>query len=213
MSAFPEYYRPKLDFVQTEKGIKLVKDTFETELAKELSLLRVSAPRFLKVGKGLQDDLSGTQVLVAFKTKFTPEIVEVVHSLAKWKRYCLWRYKFKQGTGLYTDMDAIRKDEDVDEIHSIYVDQGDWERVIYKEERDLKFLRIIVKKIYKAILKTEKKVAKKFPVLKQKLVSKITFLHSEELEAIYPELTPKEREREAAKKYAAVFVIGLGHPL
>lgn len=209
----PQGYKPKLDFVQTEQAIKLVKDIFEKELSKELSLLRVSAPRFLKVGKGLQDDLAGTQIPVAFKTKFTPEIVEVVHSLAKWKRYCLWRYKFKQGSGLYTDMDAIRKDEDVDEIHSIYVDQWDWERVISKEERDLQFLRTIVKKIYKAILKTERKAAKKFPSLKHKLPQKITFLHSEELEEIYPELTPKERETIIIKKYGAVFLIGIGHPL
>src|SRR3989338_5073997 len=146
MSAFPEYYRPKLDFYQTESGIKLVKGTFERELAKELSLLRVSAPRFLVTGTGLQDDLAGTQVPVGFRTKVTDKQVEMVHSLAKWKRYTLGRYRCKQGTGIYADMDAVRKDEDVDETHSVYVDQWDWERVMSEKERNLDFLEKVVLK-------------------------------------------------------------------
>lgn len=209
----PEGYKPKLDFFETEKGIKLVKDTFEQKLAKKLSLIRVSAPRFLKVGKGLQDDLAGTQTPVSFKTKFTTDLVEVVHSLAKWKRYSLWKYGFKPGTGLYTDMDAIRKDEDVSPIHSIYVDQWDWERIMLKEERTIPFLKKIVTSIYAAILETEKVMEKKFPKLKQRLPKKITFLHAEELEEMYPQLSPKDRERAISKKYGAVFLIGIGHPL
>ncbi|MFH0701139.1 MAG: aspartate--ammonia ligase [Candidatus Woesearchaeota archaeon] len=209
----PKEYKTQLDFVQTEKAIKLVKDTFERTLAKRLHLLRVSAPRFLKVGKGLQDDLAGTQTPVSFKTKFVLETVEVVHSLAKWKRYTLWKQEFKPGTGLYTDMDAIRKDEEVDEIHSIYVDQWDWERVITKKDRSLNFLKEIVTKIYASILETEKKVEKEFPALKSTLPKKIHFIHSEELEQLFPKLTSTEREKEVAKKYGAVFLIGIGHPL
>jgi len=212
-TTIPLEYEAKLDFFQTEKGIKLVKDTFEKSLAKHLRLLRVSAPRFLKVGKGLQDDLAGTQTPVSFKTKFVPESIEVVHSLAKWKRYCLWKYGFKPGTGLYTDMDAIRKDEEVDEIHSIYVDQWDWERVITKEDRSLTFLKKIVHEIYASILETERKVEQAFPQLKRTLPKKIHFVHSEELERTYPKLSAKEREKEIAKKYGAVFLIGIGHPL
>jgi aspartate--ammonia ligase len=212
-TAIPIIYTPKLDFVETEKAIKLVKDTFERSLSKRLHLLRVSAPRFLKVGKGLQDDLAGTQTPVGFKTKFTSDLVEVVHSLAKWKRYTLWKYAFKPGTGLYTDMDAIRKDEDIDEIHSIYVDQWDWERVITIKDRSLSFLKGIVKEIYVSILETQKKIEKEFPKLKKTFPKEIRFVHSEELEEIYPKLSPKEREYEIAKKYGVVFLIGIGHPL
>ncbi len=209
----PLGYHPLLSFRETEEAIKLVKDAFEGKLAKRLNLLRVTAPRFLKVGEGLQDDLAGTQIPVAFKTKFRPEIIEVVHSLAKWKRYTLWKHGFKHGTGLYTDMDAIRKDEEVDAIHSIYVDQWDWERVISKEERTIPFLKKIVKKIYSAILETETVVSKTYPQVKPTLPKKITFMHAEELEEEYSHLTPKAREREVAKKYGAVFLIGIGHPL
>jgi len=210
---FSKGYVPKLDFFETEKGIKLIKDTFETKLARKLSLQRVSAPKFLIVGTGLQDDLAGTQTPVGFKTKFTDERVEIVHSLAKWKRYSLGKYGFKQGTGLYTDMDAIRKDEDVSEIHSIYVDQWDWERVISKEERSLDILKKIVKLIYEALLETEGIVEKEFPVLKSKLPKEIKFVHSEELEELFPKMSSKEREFAIAKKHGAVFLIGIGHPL
>ncbi|MFA6461657.1 MAG: aspartate--ammonia ligase [Candidatus Woesearchaeota archaeon] len=209
----PKDYHPKLDFKQTEIAIKLVKDMFEKKLAKKLSLLRVSAPKFLKVGKGLQDDLAGTQIPVSFQTKFTSEKIEVVHSLAKWKRYSLWKYGFKEGTGLYTDMDAIRKDEDVDPIHSIYVDQWDWERVMSKEERTIPFLKGIVRKIYSAILETEKEVEKRFPGVKSRLPKEIKFVHAQDLEEEFPKLSSKERETAIAKRYGAVFLIGIGHPL
>ncbi|MFH1503746.1 MAG: aspartate--ammonia ligase [Candidatus Diapherotrites archaeon] len=206
-------YKSKLDLIETEIGIKLIKDTFEKKLAEKLSLQRVSAPKFLMVGKGLQDDLAGTQIPVGFKTKFTDTTVEIVHSLAKWKRYALKKYGFKHGTGLYTDMDAIRKDEDVDDIHSIYVDQWDWETIISREERNTLFLKEIVKKIYKAILETEEVVEKEFPRLKPRLPKEIKFVHSEELEEMYPQSSPKEREDKITEKYGAVFIMGIGYPL
>ncbi|MCX6749997.1 MAG: aspartate--ammonia ligase [Candidatus Pacearchaeota archaeon] len=206
-------YKSKLNLIDTEIGIKLIKDTFERKIAERLSLQRVSAPRFLLVGKGLQDDLAGTQIPVSFKTKFTDATIEMVHSLAKWKRHALQKYGFKHGTGLYTDMDAIRKDEDVDNIHSIYVDQWDWELIISKEQRNITFLKEIVRKIYTGILKTEEIVAGTFPKLKPRLPKEIKFIHSEELEEMYPKLSPKEREDRITEKYGAVFIIGIGHPL
>lgn len=212
MKHLPKDYKPKLDYFQTSKGIKLVKDTFEKKLAEKLCLQRVSAPRFLKTGKGLQDDLAGTQVPVSFKTKFTDGI-EVVHSLAKWKRWTLGKKGFSLGTGLYTDMDAIRKDEDVSPIHSIYVDQWDWEKVISKDDRKIEYLKYTVRKIYTALKETEYEVAKEFPELKKHLPEDIKFVTSQELEDRFPELTPKEREDEAAKEHGAIFLIGIGHPL
>jgi aspartate--ammonia ligase len=144
---------------------------------------------------------------------FCEEPIEVVHSLAKWKRYTLGKHGFKPGTGLYTDMDAIRKDEDVDDIHSIYVDQWDWERVMTKEQRSLDFLKDIVRKIYSAMLDTESVMAEKFPQLERKLPGKIHFVHTEELEEMFPHLSPKDREDVIARKHGAVFIIGIGHPL
>jgi aspartate--ammonia ligase len=209
----PKDYKSKLSFLETERGIKFIKDVFQKKLAEKLSLYRVSAPKFLRTDKGLQDDLAGTQVPVSFKVKHTGDTVEVVHSLAKWKRFTLGKFGFKQGTGLYTDMDAIRKDEDMSEIHSIYVDQWDWERVISKEERTIDFLKSVVSKIYQALLEIELEVEKSFPQLKTRLPKEITFVHTEELEEIYPKLTPKEREDAITKKFGAVFLIGIGAPL
>lgn len=209
----PRGYKSKLSLRETEKGIKLIKDTFQTKLAHYLNLERVSAPKFLEIGTGLQDDLAGTQTPVGFKVKHTDNLIEIVHSLAKWKRSTLGRYGFKVGEGIYTDMDAIRKDEDISEIHSIYVDQWDWELVIEKEQRTLEFLREIVKKIYLAMIDTEKRILKEFPALSFRLPKEITFIHSEELEEMYPEFTSKEREDIIAEKYGAVFIIGIGHPL
>jgi aspartate--ammonia ligase len=213
MEILPKEYTSKLSFFETEKAIKLVKDTFQKKLAEKLSLSRVTAPRFLMVGDGLQDDLAGTQVPVSFKVKHTSTPVEVVHSLAKWKRFALGRYGFKHGLGLYTDMDAIRKDEDLDAIHSLYVDQWDWERVISKEERSLAFLKSIVKKIYSAILETKEIVKGDFSGFSDELPKEIEFIHSEELEELYPELSEKEREKAITKKHGAVFLMGIGHPL
>ena len=206
-------YKSKLNLTETQIGIKLVRDTFEKKLAKKLSLSRVTAPKFLITGTGLQDDLAGTQIPVGFKTKFTDTTIEIVQSLAKWKRYALKKYNFKQGTGLYTNMDAVRKDEDIDDIHSIYVDQWDWELAISKKQRNIHFLKENVKKIYKAILETEKIVEEVFPKLKRRLPKKIKFIHSEELEEMYPRLSPMERENKITKKFGAVFIIGIGYPL
>lgn len=211
--ALPEQYTSKLDVFETETAIKLVKDTFERRLAEELNLLRVTAPRFLKVGKGLQDDLAGTQIPVRFKTNATDEYVEIVHSLAKWKRYTLGKHGFEVGSGLYTDMDAIRKDEELSEIHSVYVDQWDWELVISKNQRTIEFLKEIVRKIYSAILSTEETLEKTYPALKKTLPKEIQFIHSEELVEMYPGMTSKEREHAISEKFGAVFLIGIGHPL
>ncbi|MFH1770635.1 MAG: aspartate--ammonia ligase [archaeon] len=211
--AIVQGYKPKLGFFETEKAIKLVKDVFERKLAEKLSLQRVSAPRFLIVGTGLQDDLAGTQIPVSFKTKFTEKPVEIVHSLAKWKRQALGKYGFHKGTGLYTDMDAIRKDEDISPIHSVYVDQWDWEKVISKEERTIGFLKKAVKEIYSALLETAEIVEETFPALQTKLPEKISFLHTEDLELMFPDKTSREREYFAAKKLRAFFLIGIGGAL
>jgi aspartate--ammonia ligase len=213
MKHIPKEYKTKLGYLETHKAIKLAKDTFEKKLAEKLSLHRVSAPRFIRTDKGLQDDLAGTQIPVSFDIKHTKETVEVVHSLAKWKRHTLGKHKFKHGTGIYTDMDAIRKDEELSPIHSIYVDQWDWERVIEKKERHREFLKDTVKKIYEALLETEEIVSTEFPKLEKRLPKDIKFIHTEELEEKYPKLTPKEREYEAAKEHKALFLIGIGHAL
>ncbi len=209
----PRDYKPRLDFFKTQKGIMLIKKTFEKKMIEEFSLQKISAPIFLKTGTGLQDDLGGKQIPVSFELGFTDTSIEIVQALTKWKRHVLGKYGFRIGTGVLTDMRAIRKDEEIDEIHSIFVDQWDWELVISKEQRTLEFLKKVVKKIYESILETEKVVEKEFPELKPKLPQKIEFIHTEELEEIYPKLSPREREDAIAKKYGAVFLIGIGHPL
>lgn len=206
-------YNSKLNLKKTETGIKLIKDNFEKKLAEKLNLQRVTAPLFLPKGTGLQDDLAGTQKPVRFKAKFSDKTIEMVHSLAKWKRYALKKYNFKKQTGLYTDMNAIRKDEEVDDLHSIYVDQWDWEFIISKDQKNLDFLKKIVQKIYQAILETEKIVNKQFPKLNPRLPKKITFIHAEDLEKTHPSLTPEQREDKITKKYGAVFIIGIGYAL
>jgi aspartate--ammonia ligase len=206
-------YKPKLCLKETERGIKLIKDTFEGKLAQKLNLLRVSAPKFLESGDGIQDDLAGTQKPVSFKVPHTENSVEMVHSLAKWKRMALAKYGFAPGEGLYTDMDAVRKDEVVDEIHSNYVDQWDWEVVIEAEQRNLSFLQSTVTSIYKALIETEAVVAEVFPVLEPRLPKNIVFLHSQELEDLYPELDPEKREARAAEEHGAFFLRGIGGKL
>ena len=209
----PVDYKPKLDFFQTAKGIKQVKDTFEHKLAEYLNLQRVTAPRFLEVGNGLQDDLAGTQEPVSFNVGYTLNKIEIVHSLAKWKRMALWKYGFKIGTGLYADMDAVRKDEIVDNSHSIYVDQWDWEKVITEKDRTVEYLQDTVRKIYKALLDTEKTIAKEFSQLERRLPKEIIFIHTQDLEDEYPELSSEEREDKAAEKYKAYFLRGIGGKL
>ncbi len=208
-----DLYRPKLGLRDTERGIKLIKDTFERRLAESLRLERVSAPRFLETGNGLQDDLAGTQVPVSFRVPQVEHPVEMVHSLAKWKRMALSRYGFARGTGLYTDMDAVRKDEAVDDIHSAYVDQWDWELVIGPGDRTVEFLKSVVRRIYEALLDTEERVCAAFPVLEKRLPRAITFVHARELEDRWPGLQPREREDNAAAEHGATFVVGIGAAL
>lgn len=208
----PESYTPKLTLKETEEGIKLIKDTFESQLATNLNLTRVSAPLFLETGDGLQDDLAGLQTPVSFISTATQSKVEMVHSLAKWKRYSLYRYGLSAGTGLYTDMNAVRKDEFLSPIHSMYVDQWDWEKVITSEERNLDTLKNIVSLIFYSLKETENVVCDKLP-LSKRLPDHIRFFHSHDLQTMYPSLSPRSREREMAKKYGAVFIIGIGHNL
>jgi aspartate--ammonia ligase len=211
----PENYHPYLDIRDTESAIKFVKDYFEEQLAKELNLQRVSAPLFLPSGSGLNDELSGVERPIGFRLKSSGQQGEIVQSLAKWKRLALKQYGFISGEGLYTDMNAIRCDEPVlDNLHSIYVDQWDWERIIAEHERNLEVLKYIVRKIYRVIRHTEQIVCRKYHQLPGRyLPDEIYFIHSEELEELYPDLTPKERENEICRQKKAVFIIGIGAPL
>lgn len=209
---YPENYTDILGSAEaTEKAIKYVKDMFQENLSAQLALLRVTAPMVVMAGTGLNDDLNGVERPVRFPIKTLGDApAEVVHSLAKWKRLKLWEMGLKPGRGIYTDMNALRPDEDLDNIHSIYVDQWDWERVIAPEERNLDFLRRIVRRIYESLKVTENKVYVEFPEIEPVLPDEIRFFHSEELLQMYPGLSPKEREREIVRKYKAVFVIGIG---
>lgn len=210
----PEHYRSSLDLRKTAFAIKTVKDLFQTELARALHLTRVSAPLFVSADSGLNDNLNGVERPVRFDLKEMPgEEVEIVHSLAKWKRYALKRYGFSAGEGLYTDMNAIRRDETADNIHSIYVDQWDWEKIIDQKDRNLDFLKETVRTIYAVLKKAENDICAAFGLHDRFLPAEITFLTSQELEDQYPALTSKEREYEAVKKYGAVFVIGIGKKL
>ncbi len=211
----PNKYESILDLRDTERGIKFIKDFFERALAEELNLQRVSAPRFVRKDTGVNDDLSGKERKVSFNVKYDPSInAEVVFSLAKWKRMALADYGFKEGEGLYCDMDAIRPDEEVlDNLHSVYVDQWDWELAIRKEDRNLDFLKKIVNKIYKVMKNTGERVCKKYPEINIVLPEEITFVYAEDLVKNYPDLTPPEREDQITKKYGAVFLIGIGAEL
>jgi aspartate--ammonia ligase len=210
----PHDYQPLLDIRETELAIHEIKNFFQTNLAFELNLTRVTAPLFVKAGTGINDNLNGVERPVSFPIKALNETkAEIVQSLAKWKRMMLADYDFQLGEGLYTDMNAIRPDEVLDNIHSLYVDQWDWERAISPEERSLDFLKMIVRKIYDVIRRTEKFIAYQHHALEPILPETITFLHTEELEERYPDLTPKEREYQACKEYGAIFVIGIGGAL
>lgn len=210
----PESYHALLDLKQTELAIKKIKDFFLESLSTELRLRRVTAPLFVLRGLGLNDDLNGVERPVSFPIKcMNDATAEVVHSLAKWKRVTLAEYDVKPGFGIVTDMNAIRADEDLDNLHSLYVDQWDWERTMTAEERNLAYLRKIVNKIYGAILRTEFFVCETYPQLRPYLPEDVFFIHSEELRQMYPDLTPKEREDEICKEHGAVFIIGIGGPL
>ncbi len=207
-------YQPILDIKETELGIKKIKDFFQSSLSAELHLRRVTAPLFVLKGTGINDDLNGIERPVSFPIKDMGEQkAEVVHSLAKWKRIMLAEYNIEEGYGLYTDMNAIRPDEELDNLHSLYVDQWDWERHIGKADRTITFLQDIVKRIYGVMKETEYVVYESYPAIKPSLPKEIYFIHAEELRKKYPNLTPKERETEICKEYKAVFVMGIGGKL
>ena len=210
----PENYKSNLSLIETEIAIKKVKDFFETKLAETLNLTRVSAPLFLENSSGLNDNLNGVERPVSFDMLAIEDSnIEIVHSLAKWKRFALHRYKFEAGSGLYTDMNAIRRDEELDNIHSIYVDQWDWEKVITKEDRNLYTLKDTVRKIFSVFKATEDFVSSEYPSIEKILPEDITFITSQELEDMYPSLTSKERENAITKKHKAVFILGIGDEL
>ena len=211
----PDNYRNLLGNVEnTEKAIKAVKDMFQDNLSAQLALLRVTAPMVVLSGTGLNDDLNGVERPVAFPIKdMAEQRAEVVHSLAKWKRIKLAQMDVQSGRGIYTDMNALRPDEELDNIHSIYVDQWDWEKVITREQRNLAFLKKIVRRIYEAIKVTENKLYVEFPQIEPMLPEDIFFIHSEQLLLQYPNLTPKERENAIVKKHKAVFIICIGGEL
>ena len=211
----PDGYKNILGSVEnTEKAIKSVKDMFQDNLSAQLTLLRVTAPMTVPSGSGLNDDLNGTERPVSFPVKDMGDArAEVVHSLAKWKRLKLAQMGVCPGRGIYTDMNALRPDEQLDNIHSIYVDQWDWEKAIRPEERSLEFLKKTVRRIYEAIKVTENKLFVEFPRLMPALPEEIHFIHSEQLLQAYPGLGPKQREAEIVRKYGAVFIIGIGGDL
>ena len=208
----PEGYTSHLSLRETELAIKKVKDFFERDLSIELNLTRVSAPLFVNAKSGMNDNLNGTERPVSFDV-FSGEQFEIVHSLAKWKRYALALYGFEENEGLYTDMNAIRRDEDTDNIHSIFVDQWDWEKIIRKENRTVETLKKTVKLIYAALRHTEYYITKEYNFIGSLLPEKITFLTALELEEKYPNLSHKEREKAAAKEYGAIFLMGIGGAL
>lgn len=209
----PVGYRSTTDLKQTQKAIKFIKDTFQLKLAAALNLQRVSAPLFVEQNSGLNDDLNGVERPVRFDIKQTGVEAVIVHSLAKWKRMALALYKFEPGTGLYTDMNAIRRDEETDNIHSIYVDQWDWEKIILPQERTIDFLKSTVEKIAEVLVETLAELKKNYPQVKTEITKKVHFISSLELEEKYPSLSPKERERAITKEYGTVFVSQIGGPL
>ena len=205
------YYNILGNVENTEKAIKAVKDMFQDNLSAQLALLRVTAPMVVLSGMGLNDDLNGVERPVGFPIKDMGEKrAEVVHSLAKWKRIKLGQMNVQPGRGIYTDMNALRPDEELDNIHSIYVDQWDWEKVISREQRTLDYLKKTVRRIYEAIKVTENKLYVEFPQIEPMLPEDLFFIHSEELLKMYPDLTPKERENAIVKEHKAVFIIGIG---
>lgn len=210
----PENYKPRLDVKETEVAIKNVKDCFEKTLAKNLNLTRVSAPLFVMPNSGLNDDLNGVERPVRFEVKgIDNENIEVVHSLAKWKRMALHKYGFQPGEGLYADMNAIRRDEDLDNLHSIYVDQWDWEVILNKEERNMQTLKNMVTKIFKVFKIVESYITDYYNELEKFLPNEVKFISTQELEDMYPGLSPKEREDKITEKYGAVFLTQIGDTL
>ena len=211
----PEIYHPIFTGIEAQIAIKLIKDTFERKLAEKLNLIRVSAPLMVPSDTGVNDMLNGYERPVEFEVKETHRNLQIIQSLAKWKRIALKRYGFQQGTGLYTDMNAIRRDEETDNIHSIYVDQWDWEKIIKKEERTTEYLQKTVQNIFEVFKLTEEILINAYPEkkLERTLPDKISFITSQELENLYPEKRPKEREHLIAKEKGAVFISQIGKKL
>ena len=210
----PKDYHPSLTIRDTEAAIVFIRETFQDKIAEKLNVQRMSAPMFVEKSTGLNDNLNGVERPVSFDMKAMPnDTIEVVHSLAKWKRLALKRYEFGMHEGLYTNMNAIRRDEDLDNFHSIYVDQWDWEKIISKDERNIDTLKDTVKQIFKAIKETEKEVAARYPSSTYRLPSEITFITTQELEDRWPDLTPDEREDKIAKEKKAVFLMKIGDKL
>ena len=210
----PKGYKALIDLKKTEQGIKQIKDSFQQNLSSELRLRRVTAPLFVVSGTGINDNLSGKERPVSFLIKdMNDQKAEIVHSLAKWKRLMLGEYGIEPGYGLYTDMNAIRADEELGNIHSLYVDQWDWEQVITPENKNIAFLKSVVNRIYGAIRQTEYLVFEQFPEIRPSLPEKITFVHAEELVRKFPNLSPKERENEFTREHGAAFIIGIGGKL
>ena len=215
-SIIPEGYKSLLSIYDTQKAISLLKRLFEDRLSALLSLYRVSAPLFVEENSGINDNLNGVERPVSFDILRSDKRAEVVHSLAKWKRLALKRYGFYPGRGIYTDMDAIRRDEDVlDNLHSVYVDQWDWEKIILPENRNLDYLKSVVMDIVEAVCDTQDTLQAIYPQLQRlkKLDRKVTFIEAQELEDMYPDLTPKERERRFTRDHGTVFIIGIGGAL
>ena len=208
-----EDYRSALSLRETQQAISLIKETFQKKFSKALGLERISAPLFVTKKSGLNDDLNGVERKVEFDLKECDEVCQIVQSLAKWKRYALYKYGFKVGEGLYTDMNAVRRDDSMDNTHSVYVDQWDWEKVITEKDRDLDFLKETVKKIVSAVADTHAAVVKAFPSLSRKTERNVFFITSQELEDAYPNLSPKEREDAITKKHKTVFVMQIGGKL
>jgi aspartate--ammonia ligase len=207
-------YEPLLDLRQTERAIRMIKEFFQIDLAAVLNLTRVSAPLFVLADTGVNDNLNGIECPASFAIKgMNGRRAEMVQSLAKWKRMALADYGFEAGEGIYTDMNAVRPDEVLDEMHSVYVDQWDWERVITPDQRNLGFLRMIVQRIYDVIRRTEKHVGVTYPPIESCLPPEIHFVHTTELEKRFPDLSHRERENEICREYGAIFVIGIGSPL
>ena len=210
----PKKYKQKLLPETTERAIKTIKETFQAKLSAALCLRRVTAPLFVLSGTGINDDLNGVEHAVSFTIDcMNSRRAEVVHSLAKWKRMKLGAYDVAPGYGLYTDMNAIRTAEDLDNLHSLYVDQWDWEQTIRREDRNLAYLKATVEKIYRALRETEAKIHADYPHIAPRLPENVTFVHTEELLQQYPDLSAKEREAKVAERYGAVFLIGIGNPL
>lgn len=213
MITVPDGYSSKLGLYDTQNAIGKIKQVFFTALCENLNLKRATAPLFVQSNTGINDDLNGVERPVKFDIKATGGYAEVVHSLAKWKRLALKRYDFYVGKGLITDMNAIRRDEDLDNLHSVYVDQWDWEKVISKEDRNLDYLKNTVRLILDAIIKTHDELDARYPELSVKLEKNIKFITSQELEDLYPSLSPKEREYKIVKEYKTVFIMKIGGKL